>query len=279
MSSVYGRLGFPSSDPIANSSISDYSTGVTNQMELMPKFLNEWQTKDMVESNVGDYFQNPTAISAYGTWGLANTVLGWPGATGDSSDVTQSLTNTYMAAAHISANSANTFIYTTNRLSNVVDPGDDTVTPHFELAMGVGKLMAYLTYQTDGVSNNSPMLGSFSSILATNTLNSLYSTLVNSVALYANTITVHMTGLPPNVIYTYTSNIGLDNAKTLENAMVSLDNLMTVHPLQDTIFYNNSRAVLDDFTTLRQFNDMGYTETELLTKHIGSPKLLSRITT
>jgi hypothetical protein len=45
----------------------------------------------------------------------------------------------------------------------------------------------------------------------------------------------------------------------------------------DTSFYQNSRAVLSDYTKATQFNSIGQTENQLIQERIGTPKLLSRL--
>ena len=61
MSSIYGRLGFNSADPLTNSVSNNYSANVINQLNVMPPLLNTWQTKDVADSNTSGYFVNPMA--------------------------------------------------------------------------------------------------------------------------------------------------------------------------------------------------------------------------
>ena len=143
--------------------------------------------------------------------------------------------------------------------------GSDGSTPHYKTAMGVGKMLSYLTYQTDGVQNNSPIMGSFTSITLGNTLNSLSNTLSYWTANIANSFTGN------------TSNISLTNAQTLQNTANQLANLMVYYPTQDTQFYQNSKNVASDYTTVSQFSQIGSTESFLLNNYIGTPKIKSRI--
>jgi len=270
MSSIYGRLGFNSSDPTTANTVTTYSSGVQTQMKLMPPLLNSWQTADVANNNVGGYFVNPVGTVTQNIMNIANTVF----ATGNScdgssisspiSDIITAITST---ANTIGFSTGPNYLYITNRQSNVVDIGTDTTTPHYKTATGIGKLMSYLVSASDGIQNTSPIMGSFTSITLGNTLNSLYSTLGTYSTIFINSI-------DPD---TNLSNITLVNAQTLSTTMNSITSLFYTYPAQDTAFFTNSQSVLNDFTTVRQFSNLGQTETYLLNNYIGTPKIISRI--
>jgi hypothetical protein len=272
---IYDRLGFNTTDSLSNSAVQAYSANVNIQMNSMPQLLNSWQTADVANSNVGGYFVNPVFTVANNILSTANTLYYTAnGVSGSNQSITLSLANTRSAAYQLANTTVNNYIYLTNRQSNVVDIGMDTTTPHYKLAVGVGTMMCYLAYQSDGVQNNSPMIGNFTSIFLGNTLNSLYATMNVMTNQLANSITITQQGLSS---YSNTTNITLQFAQTLENTVVTIQNTMNTHIHADTAFYNNSRSVLTDFTTVRQFTGMGQTQSDLINNHIGSPKLLSRL--
>jgi len=270
MSSIYGRLGFNGSDSATSSTVSNYNSNVATSMALMPPMLNSWQTADVANNNVGGYFVNPVGTITQNIINLTNTVF----ATGNScngssisspiSDIITAITSTANTIIFVTGPN---YLYITNRQSNVVDIGTDNTTPHYKTATGVGKLMSYLVNASDGVQNNSPIMGSFTSITLGNTLNSLYSTLSAYSTIFINSI-------DPG---TNLSNITLVNAQTLSTTMNSITSLFYTYPAQDTAFFTNSQSVLNDFTTVRQFSNLGQTETYLLNNYIGTPKIISRI--
>ena len=192
--------------------------------------------------------------------------------TGQTITITRLLSNTKNNAitigysnteTHISSE-CNNFTYITNRLSNVVDMGSDITTTHYTIATGYGKLMTYITNQTDGIQNNSPSIGGFTSVFTGNTLN----------ALVANTtplLTILTNSLSGN-----NSTISLSDAQNLDNNMYQLLNTMVSCRINDQNFYHNAGAVFNDYNEATQFNSMGQTENQLI-QVIGSPKLLSRI--
>ena len=266
MSSVYARLGFNSNDAVTNSTVSVYSSQVDARMNLMPQMVNSWQQSDIASANAYGYFVNPVANVSNSIISFSNTLVTLlNAATGSTSAITNSLANSNTYGSLIYNTVGNNYLYITNRESNVVNVGNDVTTPHYKTAMGLGKILSYLTYQTDGVQNNSPIMGNFTSITLANTLNSLSNTYSNLINLLANSFTGN------------TSNITLSNALALENTANQLVYFMTYYPNQDTQFFRNSQNVVNDFSTVTQFSKIGGTEQYLLTNYIGTPKLISRL--
>jgi hypothetical protein len=171
----------------------------------------------------------------------------------------------------------NNFTYITNRLSNMVSMGTDTTTPHYQLAIGYGKMMSYISYQSDGVQNNSPIMGCFTSLYTANTLNSLVANTNILLVTLNNSITSQTTGTPPNTITTHSSNISLSDAQSLDSNMAQIYSTMYRCRTSDTSFYQNCAAVFADYTAATQFNGAGQSETQLIQEVIGSPKLLERL--
>jgi hypothetical protein len=269
--SIYGRLGFNSSDPTTNATVSNYSSGVANNMALMPPLLNAWQTEDISTSNVGGYFVNPVAgitATISSTMSTINTAtIGINVQSTISSTVTQALRDLGNTAATAVSSAAN-YLYVTNRESNVVDPGTDATTVHYRMAIGYGKIMSYITYQSDGVQNNSPIMGNFTSITLGNTLSTLSNTLTSQQIELSASITMGT----PN-----TSNLTLVQTQTLWNTVNSISTLMTTYPAQDNAFFTNTKSVMADYSTVSPLGDMGATETLLVNTYIGTDKLKTRL--
>jgi hypothetical protein len=273
--SIYGRLGFNSGDPTTSATVSQYTSGVANNMALMPQLLNTWQTQDLGDSNAGNYFVNPVAPVTANIISLSlSTVITLNTVTSSvSSSVTNVLTNIVNTANVIVNTAGPNYLYVTNRESNVVDPETDSTTVHYKIAIGYGQILSYLTYQSDGVQNNSPMMGNFTSITLGNTLNALYSTFSTQYNDLANTIT------RTNTIDTWsnTSNISLSTAQSFSNTVNSIIYLMTTYPAQDNAFFTNSKNIINDYSKISPLSNMGSTETYLAQNFIGTDKLKSRI--
>ena len=269
--SIYGRLGFNSTDATTNATVSNYSSSVANNMALMPPLLNTWQTEDIATSNVGSYFVNPVAAV---TATISSTMSSINAATIGinvqstiSSTVTQALHDLGNTAAS-AVSTASNYLYVTNRESNVVDPGTDVTTVHYRMAIGYGKIMSYITYQSDDVQNNSPIMGNFTSITLGNTLNTLSNTLSTQQIALSASITMGS----PN-----TSTFTLSQTQALQNTVSSINTLMTKYPAQDNSFFANTKLVMADYSVVSSLGDMGATETLLVNNYIGTDKLKTRI--
>jgi len=269
--SIYGRLGFNSTDPTTNATVTADSSAVANNLSFMPQLLNAWQTEDVSTSNVGSYFVNPVAgvtATISSTMSTINTAtIGTNVQSTISSTVTQALHALGNTAATAVSSAAN-YLYVTNRESNVVDPGTDVTTVHYRMAIGYGKILTYITYQSDGVQNNSPIMGNFTSITLGNTLSTLSNTLTSQQIELSASITVGT----PN-----TSNLTLVQTQTLWNTVNSISTLMTFYPAQDNAFFAASAAVISDYSAVAHLSELGATETLLVNNYIGTDKLKTRL--
>ena len=276
--SIYGRLGFNSTDPTTAATVTNYSSGVANNMAIMPSMLpHAWQIEDISNSNVGGYFVNPVYSSASSILTVSGYTAGIFITYNPSSisiDITNLLYNIATTSINIYNTSAPNYIYVTNRESNVVGPGSDITTVHYQMAMGQGKLLSYLTSQSDGVQNNSPIMGNFTSLTLGNTLSNLNSSLIIYYNTLANSITITSNG---NGGYANTSNISLSNAQGFSDTVNTINTLMTTYPAQDNAFFTNSKSVIADYSVVSSLGDLGSTENYLINKYIGTDKLKTRI--
>ena len=267
--SIYSRLGFNSSDPATAAAVIPYSQNVINHMAMVPPLMNAWQQQDVANSSTSGYFSNPVAAIAQSIMNTANTVnstITNYNMYGSSASVNTAISAINSIASNITT-AGETFLYTTNRQSNVAGIGSDTTTPHYTTALGIGKIVSYIVNQSDNVQNNSPIMGSFTSLTVGNTLISLYSTMST-----LSSILVSGVGVSSNL-----SGISLVNAQTLQTNMSQISSILTQYPTQDKQFFNNSQSVVSDFNNVNQFSQAGQTETTLFNQYIGTPKLLSRI--
>jgi len=287
MTSVYQRLGFNSSNPIANVTVQPLSANLLTQMSYVPTWMNEWQTKDVAEANTSGYFQNPMATTLSNVNIVANTMMNMVSnnisISGSTGTITSLLANTMTNAISIGYSNTqlsitseyDNCIYITNRLSNVVEMNGDLTVPHYQLATGYGTLLTYITNQTDGIQNNSPMIGCFTSLYTQNTLDALIANTTPLLVILKNSITHSVVISPPSE--SYSSNISLSNAQSLDNNMAAIFNTMYVSRTSDTAFFINSQATVNDYNIVSQFSNLGGTESQLIQERIGSPKLLSRL--
>jgi hypothetical protein len=241
-------------------------------MAMIPPLVKPWQKADIANSSATGYFTNPvsnvaniigsTAVTLSNAVGMANlTSIAVPSANAVLANI----------ASNIGAltSAITPFLYLTNRQSNIVPVGNDLLTPHYTTAIGNGKILSYLTNQTDGVQNNSCIMGNFTSI----TLNTLLYPL-------SNTLIVYTTELVASISANGTGNVttmSLADMSILQNTVLQLNNYMIKYPAQDTQFFRNSQNVVADFNAVSQFSNIGQSETSLMNSYIGTPKLVSRL--
>ena len=187
-------------------------------------------------------------------------------------------------SANVGGYNGGEFIAHTDRISGVTPltaspstTGRDTaLLPHYDTAMSTGQLIMYLTYQSDGIQNNAPIMNSFQSILVEDDLDSLYSNISSYNTTISNSITISGTGteLDP---YIRTSNLTLSVVQNMSNNITTIDTTMATKRNGDEENYTLSRQMADEFNTLRQFNSIGATANNLIQNYIGSDKLLTRL--
>ena len=268
--SIYALLNFPSNDPTLNAAVQPFSSNVQYQMNLMPSMIKTWQQDDIAANNTTGYFENP--VLAQNVWNSANNflVITTNCLGGNTGSITTLINNTIGVAQNMSSNTANSYTYHTNRMSNVIEPDVNGDLPHYQTAIGYGKMITYITNKTDGVQNNSVLIGSFGSILSANTFNANANVMIYWSNYFANTLYNDGTG------NTY-SNITLANAQSMYTAFASLDSEMWNRRQQDINFYTNTKTVMDRYNHVSQFNNIGQTENDLIMNYIGSDKLRSRL--
>ena len=268
--SIYALLNYPSNDPVMNAAVQPFSANVQYQMNLMPSMVKPWQQNDIAANNTTGYFQNPTLSQS--VWDSANSFLVLTSTCqgGNTGDITTLINSTISVAQNMSTNTANNYVYHTNRMSNVIEPDVNGDLPHYQTAIGYGKMITYITNKTDGVQNNSVLLGSFGSILSANLFNANAIVVMNWTNYFANTLYDDGTGN----LY---SNISLTDSQSMYTAFASLDSEMWNRRQQDINFFTNTKTVMDRYNHVNQFNNIGQTESDLIMNHIGTDKIKTRL--
>lgn len=259
--SIFARLGYDA----ANTASQNLSSDAITTMSRIPALLNEWQTTDVSNNDTTGYFVNPNATVTQNTWNTANSIISIVGLSS-----VANLSGVVTATTALGT-AANNFLGHTNRISGVVQPNATTASlPHYNSAIGISKVVMQIVFQTDGVQNNAPMMGNFTSITCTDTLNTKYSTISG----YPTTI---MHSISTDGLGNYASNLTSTQITTITNNIQDFADFMNSRRTSDVNFYNNCQAIASDYNTMKQFSNPGQTETDLLLNHIGSAKLLARL--
>jgi hypothetical protein len=260
MAGIFDRLSFPAS--LSDQTIA-YSDKTINTMNTMPKLLNDWQNVDIASSNVGGYFKNPVISYTANLASVSSSIQSISAGVLNIGAIYSSAISVLSAISEFNDH--------TDRLSGVTEITPDTSTlPHYESAIGLGKVLSHLVYQSDGIANNAVMLGSFGSLYSANTLQSFYDTISSYPSTIANSI---FTNIDSNL----ESNLTSTQITTITGQLSNLTSYMVTTSNADITFFTNSRSVVDDYNAVKGFTKMGQTEIYLTQNLIGSDKLLSRI--
>lgn len=257
---IFDKLGFPSS---LSANTITYSNSTIKTLNSIPALLTDWQMEDIATGNANGYFINPanSSINTINTqFHLISTI---------SIDV-DGLENILLASNNvIQSNNITDFLDHTDRLSNVKDPSVDADLPHYQTATSAGKILSYLLYQSDGISNNAVFIGNFGSVVTYNTVVNYATTITNDRILIQNSIVYDMSG-------NY-STLTTEQKTAITSNITSMNNFIYTTMTNDKNFYANCKSIISEFNTLRQLNGMGESQNYLINNFIGSPKLLSRL--
>jgi hypothetical protein len=290
--SVYSRLQFDFDFPEGNEPT--LSDGAVKSLETMPKLLEDWQINDIGNADVGGYFNNPVAnitISIRTTSGTIANILSADPSTntgavvGSTAEITNLFANTLVTLANVAntltSNSEGAlFLDHTDRVSGIIEQGpqeetgrDTSDLPHFQEAIGIGRVLTYVTFQTDGIKDTTVQTGSFTSLFIPNTLNQFS----NTLALYPDLITNSLTITLGDDLVTFvrTSNLTLSQVQTLANTATDIFNTFKTRREHDISFFQNSKQVLDDYGKAAYFTKTGETQNNLILNVVGSDKIKS----
>ena len=283
MTTLFSRLNYTFTDP--NSVISPLSNNVKRTLDGMPKMLEPWQAEDLATSNTGGYFVNPCANITTNIWTTSNTLVSVANNVQGSGNLTGLWTQIHTTLSYISNSStsntqAGDFLEHTNRISGVTSitvSAEQGVAnlPHYETATQTGKALVSLIYQTDGISNNAPIMGNFTSLFVANDLIVIYNTLSTYANIVNNSITTTidpMTFLPIN-----TSNLTYNVVNSIATTANSANSIFYERRVHDEQFFKNSSDLLIDYKKVRGIGNSGQAESYLIENFIGSNKLLSRL--
>ena len=279
-SSVFARLGynFTPSDP----SILELSEAAKIHLAKMPKLIKDWQAEDMRNGTVvrTNYFKNPvyntsTALKAnlqkivdaiptyqYGadefSWTLSEKICAIP-----------SLTGIY-ENANVAVPEVVKFIAHTDRLSNVVDIKPDTSDlPHYEQAMAVGRQLLYIVNQTDNIQNNSPILGTFTSIFVDAELKNLNIDITPYAGEISNSIT---TVIDYEGNSTVSSNLSFERIEIITNKVKEVKNFIEGRRKHDENFWIKAQTIVEEYQQFKTLS-AGETQEKLIDNYIGTDEL------
>ena len=265
---VYATLGYNFDDP--NGDIKNFSANSQSHLSAMPAFISAWQAQDIVNNVVGGYFQNPTAEYVNTIINTSNSIVSL---IGSSNNGIAGLETVYTNANTL-LTSSSSFLAHTDRLSGVTPWEGDNTVPYYQSALNYGKTAVYITNQTDGVINNSPILGSFTSILVVPQIRANANTIVLNNTILLNSIT-EGTDEGGNTIYT--TDLSPSEIGQIESDLANTTILLSGRQTADTTYFNNLKDFVSKFNSVKQFSNLGETGEDLINNFIGTDKIKTNL--
>lgn len=272
MSSIFSRLNY-NFDSTKFGTALDPAGDLVLKLNKSAPLMTKWQYDAVANSDVSGYFQNPVANVA-NTMNVITT-----------SFITISTDVSYNVASllipidkHLSnlKNSIVSFTEHTNRLSGVTVSTDPTK-PDLNSALGVGEIVLLITNKYDGIQNNVPILGNFTSLFSEEELNAELQILLsdyNTFNASVNIIQVEDEYGPHNLTTSTLSQGVLDN---IVSNVISSTAQINSRVQADLDFYSQSKSIVDDYSKISQMSNFSPLKLYFINNYIGTEKLKSKL--
>jgi hypothetical protein len=262
--SVFGRLNynFDSAKFGANNELTDGQKLTLNY----PSPLYTWQASDLSGSSVGNYFQNPHSANLTLMTSYTNQLLTYSNTQSVTYNSAPIEANTLNALANNLLIEISSFTDHTNRMSGATESTNKLTIPDYQIAMSIGRQVLQICNQVDGVQNNAPILGNFTSLAVVQDVSNSVIQLASSAA----TLNASLSIVDGN---TYSSISQASMNTIIASAQTAFD-LLNSRRVGDTTFYTNSISLIQDYNTILQFSNLGVNSSYLIKDlNIGTTKL------
>jgi len=262
--SVFGRLNynFDSAKFGANNELTDGQKLSLNY----PSPLYTWQASDLSGSSVANYFQNPHSANLTLMTSYTNQLLTYSNTQTVTYNVAPIEANTLNALANNLLIEISSFTDHTNRMSGATESTNKLTIPDYQIAMSIGRQVLQICNQVDGIQNNAPILGNFTSLAIVSDVSNSVIQLASSAA----TLNASLSIVDSN---TY-SDISRASMNTIIASAQTAFDLLNSRRVGDTTFYTNSISLIQDYNTILQFSNLGVNSSYLIKDlNIGTTKL------
>lgn len=227
--------------------------------------LRKWQYDAVVnnETDASLYLKNPLANVINAISVTANNIY-------NRTNTYSFLANANSASANV-VTSANNFFRHTQRISGV-EATTNLALPDLSTASGYGQQAFMLISKFEGVSNNTPVLGSMTSLFVEDDLVT-YS--VKLDAAYGDIVngTVYVAGLPGY----YASNLSSSRITEIVDLLSNITNFMDTRRNHDVAFFGKIRNLSNNVTNITRFSSFNDLSAHLVENYIGTDKLKNNL--
>jgi len=238
----------------------DLQIGIDEKYPLIQKWQYDALANNQTSTSL--YFKNPVANvvnSIISTVSSANTFL----------QIFGILANANVTIAGL-MNTANTFLVHTQRVSGV-STSPNTAEPDFFTAKGYGEIAFSLVSKFEGISNNSPILGSMTSLFVEGDLITYSNELAAASIELKNSIVA--VGFP----FTYASNLSPIRITEILNTMNAANNFMYDRYTNDKQYFGRLINLSNNYNEMIKYSSFGDLDAHLISNYIGTDKLLKNL--
>lgn len=275
--SIFSRLGFNFDTTKFGNALDPYND-LEEKLDTTPSILYKWQLDAIANNDVDGYLQNPVKNTVIMLQEASANLLSLISSINDFDDANAS--PLAVIASNTSNNivyEANSFIKHTDNISGMTTTSEYTI-PDLDKALGVGEMILNIVNKNDGITNNSPVLGSFTSLFIKDDISSNTIILKNDYVLINNSITVsEELDENDNPIIVKTSNLTASQFQTISNNANTAYFLLNTRRTHDENYFANSLIILNEYTKMSQFSSLSPLKLYLVQNYIGTDKLKDKI--
>lgn len=285
--SIFARTGF-NFDSSKFGDMLNFTPEVKQFLDDSADPLQDWQKGDIGSDDVGGYYKNPLIdvlqalepVSVSISSIVSNTDIVF----------TDANVGSLSTSAGTLAGEVPEFIIHTDLLSGVIEdvPFDledrpdlaFDLQPSLRYAISLGQQVLTITNKSDNIQNNSPMLGSFTSLFIRDDIEPYPNLLEQDLIVLENSLGEFTSGEGTEedpFVTIVTSNITQQQADTILSHVQPVANILTTRRAHDRNFYQNSFNIVNDFQKVQEFDAVSTTQKKLIDELIGTDKLKSRI--
>jgi hypothetical protein len=225
--------------------------------------IPNWQQQDLAAGSPSPstYFQNPTATYVASMVTAAGILF-----------TAANTANDFVTAANATSLivELSSFKSHTDNISGVVVVTDQTF-PSLQSAQNIGQLNMMTLSKTDGIANTTPILGSYTSLFIQDELSANANQILTYATQYQNSLVANTLGGHPN------SNLSPTQIATIQSYVTGTQSLLSTRRTSDWSFYRNSVQLAKDVGYMSQFNNMGGTMSYLVNNVVGTPALITKL--
>ena len=250
-------------DPLGN---------IQDNNRVMPAPIRKWQYDAIVNNEVSEtlYLKNPVgnAINS-----ISSTIYPFYTTVNNYNNLsTTILLSEIRSASWNLSNTCNTFLRHTQRLSGL-EVTTNLAKPDLSTAQGYGRQAIDILSKFEDVGNNSPILGSMTSIFVEDDLITYYSQIKDFVIEVTNSI-VYTAGMPTG---SYTSSLGALRIQEIASYIESANTFMNTREQHDINFYGNVRKLSNNYISMLKYSGFTDLGAHLVENYIGTDKLKEKL--